>query len=56
MINKAYLDSLTELLGHNTVNQIRLEFVKDSSQKLELLLEAWQQQDFQQLKQGQPLS
>lgn len=51
MIDKAYLDSLTELLGQNTVNQIRLEFVKDSSQKLEQLLDAWQQEDFQQLKQ-----
>ncbi|BFM50174.1 Hpt domain-containing protein [Marinomonas sp. THO17] len=51
MIDTAYLDSLTQLLGKNTVNQIRLEFVKDSSQKLELLLTAWQEQDYQQLKQ-----
>ncbi|KZN14471.1 Hpt domain-containing protein [Marinomonas sp. TW1] len=51
MIDKAYLDSLTELLGKNTVNQIRLEYVQDSTLKLEQLLRAWEERDFETLKQ-----
>ncbi|RBO86293.1 Hpt domain-containing protein [Marinomonas aquiplantarum] len=51
MIDKAYLDSLTELLGKSTVNQIRLEYVQDSSSKLDQLLSAWDNRDFEALKQ-----
>ncbi|AEF56508.1 Hpt domain-containing protein [Marinomonas posidonica] len=51
MIDKAYLDSLTELLGKSTVDQIRLEYVQDSTNKLNQLMSAWGNRDFEELQQ-----
>lgn len=45
MIDHTYLDSLTQLLGKDVINQIRLEYVEDSTQKIEQLLTAWDEKD-----------
>ncbi|NVK75061.1 histidine kinase [Marinomonas sp. CT5] len=49
MIDKNHLNSLSELLGRDTVNQIRLEYVEDSFEKLTLLQQAWQDKNYPEL-------
>lgn len=51
MIDHAHLNSLIELIGKETVNNIRLEFVEDSNEKIALLLQAWDRRDYQELRQ-----
>lgn len=46
MIDHTYLNSLTELLGKDVINQIRLEYVEDSTEKMRLLLAAWDERDY----------
>ena len=50
MIDHAHLDSLIQLLGKETINNIRLELIDDSNEKIALLLEAWDKRDYQELK------
>lgn len=50
MINYAQLDSLIQLLEKDTINQIRLEFVDDSHEKMTLLIRAWNIRDYQELR------
>ena len=50
MIDPTQLDTLTQLLGKSTINQIRLEYIKDSRQKVTLLLHAWKERNYQELK------
>jgi HPt (histidine-containing phosphotransfer) domain-containing protein len=46
MIDHSYLDTLTQLLGKNAINDIRLGYVDDSTQKMSDLLAAWQTRDY----------
>ncbi|MDE8604588.1 Hpt domain-containing protein [Marinomonas sp. RSW2] len=50
MIDHAQLDTLTQLLGKDTINQIRLEYVQDSRQKMTILLDAWEERNYQELQ------
>ncbi|GAA0235104.1 Hpt domain-containing protein [Marinomonas primoryensis] len=50
MIDHAQLDTLTQLLGKDTINQIRLEYVQDSRQKMTTLLDAWEERNYQELQ------
>ncbi|WP_421847118.1 Hpt domain-containing protein [Marinomonas sp.] len=50
MIDHAHLDSLIKLLGKETINHIRLEFVDDSNEKIALLLKAWDNRDYKELR------
>tara|TARA_R110002167_G_C12460861_1_gene632708 strand:+ start:347 stop:679 length:333 start_codon:yes stop_codon:yes gene_type:complete len=50
MIDHAQLDTLTQLLGKDAINQIRLEYVQDSRQKMTLLLDAWKERNYQQVQ------
>ncbi|MBJ7536423.1 Hpt domain-containing protein [Marinomonas transparens] len=49
MIDKAHLDNLIELLGKDTINNIRLDYVTDSAEKMTLLLTAWQAKNYDDL-------
>jgi HPt (histidine-containing phosphotransfer) domain-containing protein len=51
MIDHAHLDSLIKLLGKDTINVIRLEFVDDSTEKMAQLGEVWGKRDYQELRQ-----
>jgi|GEM_PF-1711562 HPt (histidine-containing phosphotransfer) domain-containing protein len=51
MIDTAHLDTLTQLLGRDTINQIRLEYIEDSHEKLAQLLQAWDTKDYSELRQ-----
>ena len=51
MIDHAHLDSLIQLIGKETTNAIRLEFVDDSNEKVTLLIQAWDKRDYQELRQ-----
>jgi histidine phosphotransfer protein HptB len=51
MIDHTQLDTLTQLLGKDTINQIRLEYVEDSAQKMTQLLQAWDDRNYEELKQ-----
>ncbi|MGO2510252.1 Hpt domain-containing protein [Marinomonas polaris] len=51
MIDHDHLDSLIQLLGKDTINTIRLEFVDDSNEKMAQLMQAWEKRDHQELKQ-----
>lgn len=51
MIDHAHLDSLIDLIGKETINNIRLEFVDDSNEKIALLLQAWERRNYQELRQ-----
>ena len=51
MIDHAHLDSLIELIGKEAVNEIRLEFVDDSTEKMTLLLKAWDNKEYPELRQ-----
>ena len=51
MIDHAHLDSLIQLIGKETTNAIRLEFIDDSNEKITLLIQAWDKRDFQELRQ-----
>ncbi|ETI59718.1 Hpt domain-containing protein [Marinomonas profundimaris] len=50
MINRAQLDSLTQFLGKDDINQIRLQYTQDSCLKVSLLLSAWRERDYQELQ------
>ena len=50
MIDQTYLDSLSQLLGKDVINQIRLEYVEDSTQKIALLLVSWNKRDYKELQ------
>jgi HPt (histidine-containing phosphotransfer) domain-containing protein len=50
MIDHAHLDSLVQILGKDTINAIRLEFINDSNEKMVLLLQAWEKRDYQELR------
>ena len=50
MIDRAHLDSLIQLLGKETINNIRLEFINDSNEKVGLLLQAWDKRDYKELR------
>ncbi len=50
MINFSHLDSLTDLLGKSVINQIRLDYEEDSTQKMIGLEEAWNTKDYEQLQ------
>ncbi|WP_219701099.1 Hpt domain-containing protein [Marinomonas lutimaris] len=50
MIDHAHLDSLIQLLGKDTINAIRLEFVDDSTEKMVQLKQAWEKRDYQELR------
>lgn len=50
MIDHAHLDSLIQLLGKETINSIRLEFIDDSNEKIALLLKAWDNRDYKELR------
>ena len=50
MIDHAQLDSLIELLGKDTINVIRLEFVEDSHEKMTQLEQAWEKRDYDELQ------
>lgn len=45
MIDYDHLTSLVEVLGKETMNKIRVEFVDDSTEKMTLLLAAWEAQN-----------
>ena len=49
MIDQTHLDTLTQLLGRDTINQIRLEYIEDSGEKLEQLLQAWDEKTIRSL-------
>ena len=51
MIDQTHLDTLTQLLGRDTINQIRLEYIEDSGEKLEQLLQAWDEKNYSELRQ-----
>ncbi|MFT2098960.1 Hpt domain-containing protein [Marinomonas sp. 2405UD66-6] len=50
MIDHSYLDSLVELLGKDTINEIRLVYVNESAEKLEDLFAAWEAKNFTELQ------
>lgn len=50
MIDRAYLDSLVELLGKDTINEIRLIYLQESAQKLDDLAAAWKNQNYTDLQ------
>tara|TARA_R110001606_G_scaffold347881_2_gene497282 strand:+ start:1056 stop:1394 length:339 start_codon:yes stop_codon:yes gene_type:complete len=50
MIDHAHLDSLVQLLGKDTINEIRLEFINDSNEKMTQLIQAWDKRDYQELR------
>lgn len=51
MIDTSHLDTLTQLLGRDTINQIRLEYIEDSHDKLAQLLQAWNTKNYSELRQ-----
>lgn len=50
MIDHEHLNSLIQLIGKDTMNDIRLEFITDSQEKMVLLLQAWDNKDYDTLK------
>ena len=50
MIDRAHLDSLIQLLGKETINEIHLEFIDDSNEKMTQLIQAWDKRDYQELR------
>ncbi|MGO2353536.1 MAG: Hpt domain-containing protein [Marinomonas foliarum] len=50
MIDHAHLNSLIQLIGKDTMNDIRLEFIADSQEKMALLFQAWHDKDYDTLK------
>lgn len=45
MIDYDHLTSLIDVLGKDTMNKIRLEFIVDSTEKMALLFAAWEAQN-----------
>ncbi|PYF78978.1 HPt (histidine-containing phosphotransfer) domain-containing protein [Marinomonas alcarazii] len=50
MIDHAHLNSLIQLIGKDTMNDIRLEFITDSQEKMALLFQAWDNEDYDTIK------
>lgn len=50
MIDHEHLESLTQLIGKDTMDQIRLEFIDDSHEKMTQLLQAWEERNYDALR------
>jgi len=50
MINYSQLNSLIDLLGKSVIDPIRLDYEKDSTQKVIELVEAWNTKNYEQLE------
>lgn len=50
MIEKSQINALIDLLGKDTINDIRLQYVEDSTQKIAKLKSAWDEEDYQTLQ------
>lgn len=46
LLDHNHLNSLIDLLGRESIEQVWINYQEDSAQKMEALLQAWEQQDF----------